>query len=599
MAMFLEDPDWSSFSGKNDQSKWAQRGGYTYQPENTEQRDNTMDRTSFGGRATHYGPNGEVLASSGQQAAANYTSLGQAAAQRGAYQNNWAQSDQSRGQQQTAMGYMQNAAAGGAPSQAQMLGRNMIDQSLQAQMAGAASARGGSLAQAAAMRNAANMGDASRQQGMNQLSALRAQEMAQARGDYFGAASGMRGQDIGQQGMNMQSELAQRQLNQQGQQFNDQLAWNTLRSDQEAAMHQASIDSAEYQAQKQANQHSEDRKTNVMSSFIGALGGALSDFTAKTDVQPVGGPMANPYSAQAPVQSGPSMMGGGMMKGMMMSDVHAKREAFEEGAKYADAAHAGIQLKAPDYAKREAMRNPAAGPATSPEAERAHAERVQAARMAQVATQPPAAPAMAQVAPATQRPLPLAMAVKAIPAMPVMTSDDRAKVVEDYDVGEGPGDRDFDADEYLDSKVPGPRSFEDLHMHRDTKADQARVKRGYEDAAGRDADSIMAGYGAALAKGPATEEAMARANRSMAGSSYAYKPEFTPPEQVPGEKNVGPMAQNMAADPLAQTAVKQDPQSGLLMLDGQKMLKLNSAGIASLQRQIDSLGAAIAKRGRS
>ena len=37
----------------------------------------------------------------------------------------------------------------------------------------------------------------------------------------------------------------------------------------------------------------------------------------------------------------------------------------------------------------------------------------------------------------------------------------------------------------------------------------------------------------------------------------------------------------------------------MLMLDGQKMLKLNSAGIASLQHQIDGLAAAVAKRGRS
>ena len=88
---------------------------------------------------------------------------------------------------------------------------------------------------------------------------------------------------------------------------------------------------------------------------------------------------------------------------------------------------------------------------------------------------------------------------------------------------------------------------------------------------------------------------MAEANRSQAGSSYAYKPEFTPPDQVPGERNVGPMAQNLAADPIARTAVKKDPENGMLMLDVTKLAKLHSAGIASLQDQVDSLGSAVAR----
>lgn len=92
----------------------------------------------------------------------------------------------------------------------------------------------------------------------------------------------------------------------------------------------------------------------------------------------------------------------------------------------------------------------------------------------------------------------------------------------------------------------------------------------------------------------ASRDPMANANRSMQGYAYEYKPGITPPEQKPGEKNVGPMAQSLAADPIARTAVKKDAGTGLLVLDRDKMMKLNSAGIASLQQQNDEQEARIA-----
>jgi hypothetical protein len=92
-----------------------------------------------------------------------------------------------------------------------------------------------------------------------------------------------------------------------------------------------------------------------------------------------------------------------------------------------------------------------------------------------------------------------------------------------------------------------------------------------------------------MAQGPAVDP-MADANRAQAGSIYTYRPGFDAASgQAPGEANVGPMAQTMAADPLASTAVKSDPSTGLLMLDRDKLSKLQSAGIASLQRQVDQL----------
>ncbi len=85
---------------------------------------------------------------------------------------------------------------------------------------------------------------------------------------------------------------------------------------------------------------------------------------------------------------------------------------------------------------------------------------------------------------------------------------------------------------------------------------------------------------------------LAGAARSMAGTPYAYKPGFGQ-GQASGEVNVGPMAQNMAAHPVAATAVKQDP-SGLLMLDQAKLSKLGAAIDADHQRQLDEHEAALA-----
>jgi hypothetical protein len=82
---------------------------------------------------------------------------------------------------------------------------------------------------------------------------------------------------------------------------------------------------------------------------------------------------------------------------------------------------------------------------------------------------------------------------------------------------------------------------------------------------------------------------MASANRAMAPSMYEYKPEFAKAEgQAPGEKNVGPMAQNMAKDPIASVAISKTPE-GLLAINKDKGLKLVMGGLADVQRQLDEM----------
>ncbi len=105
----------------------------------------------------------------------------------------------------------------------------------------------------------------------------------------------------------------------------------------------------------------------------------------------------------------------------------------------------------------------------------------------------------------------------------------------------------------------------------------------------RDFKNGPAAFSDAMAPGKGGGDQVAEANRSMAGSPYAYKPGLTPPEQKPGEPNFGPMAQNMERNPIAGTAVKEDPRTGLKMIDRDKALKVTMSGVADLQKQLDEL----------
>jgi hypothetical protein len=89
--------------------------------------------------------------------------------------------------------------------------------------------------------------------------------------------------------------------------------------------------------------------------------------------------------------------------------------------------------------------------------------------------------------------------------------------------------------------------------------------------------------------GEVPDQAMAGAMRAMEASPYSYKDEFRPDEQAPGEVNVGPMANKMAEDPVARTAIVRDPETKLLAIDKDKGLKVVMGSLASLQDQIDDM----------
>ena len=104
---------------------------------------------------------------------------------------------QARGQEQMATRLQQQAAMGMAPSAAEIQQAEGIRQGMRQQLALANTARGGTGAQLGALRGAREQAALMGLQGAQQGAALRAQEMAGARGAYSQATQAGRAGDLG------------------------------------------------------------------------------------------------------------------------------------------------------------------------------------------------------------------------------------------------------------------------------------------------------------------------------------------------------------------------------------------------------------------
>jgi hypothetical protein len=133
-----------------------------------------------------------------------------------------AQTQQASAPTDAALNLLQAAATGNAPSQAQAVLQQGLDQSIAQQ---AALANSGNMAtQLARQKNAADVGADLSQQTANQAAVLRAQEMAAAREGFAGTASNILGQRLGAQGTTMGAigGLAGQQAGTAGNMFNTQ-----------------------------------------------------------------------------------------------------------------------------------------------------------------------------------------------------------------------------------------------------------------------------------------------------------------------------------------------------------------------------------------
>lgn len=254
-----------------------------------------IDDTAYGGyRSTVVrGPNGELLNDTnagGRQAdVSRFQNMAQAAQARQAYQNNFGGADvylraaeQSRGGELDALGMMRNRALGLGQTPAEQLQRQAMMQGMNEQQSAALSARGGSLAQAAALRSAqANQG-ATMQQGNAQIQALRADDMARAREAYMQGAGQVRAGDyqamgLGQERMAMdqQAALAQRQLNQQAALWGEGQAYDINRASQQAALEKMGQQQGVFEHQLQIDRQEADRTQRLVGAGASAAGSGL------------------------------------------------------------------------------------------------------------------------------------------------------------------------------------------------------------------------------------------------------------------------------------------------------------------------------------
>lgn len=239
-------------------------------------------------------PGGAVLEDrnlSGQTAdVGRYRTLGEVAANQPAYQNNYDQANRYRAMgmvdrtgQMRGLGYMAAAASGQTPTQAQMLGRRMLGESVAAQQSGAASMRGGSLAQAAAMRRQQQGQAGFEQQGRAQIAAAHADELQTARQQYAQAALQMGGLDLQSQKLaqdqanaQMANELQQRQLNQRGQLGYEGMAYDVNAAALQAALQKEQAKAGMYQNQLAIDQSQREREARIMGATTAAVGSGAS-----------------------------------------------------------------------------------------------------------------------------------------------------------------------------------------------------------------------------------------------------------------------------------------------------------------------------------
>lgn len=542
------------------------------------------------------------------EAASRYRQNAEGAQSRQGAQANYDMANQDRAASDQAAGMMLARARGQVPSIAQMQADRQMRQAAAAQASAAASARGPAalaLAQQNAAGNTANVqGDIS---GQAQINA--ANERMQAEQAAFGAYNARASQAAQMSQYNAALQQQQHGLNDQYSLGMTQAEMNVNNTQLGASENYAAAKSGNYLAMR--NLEAQDRALRQQQSqsstnqMLGAAEGAAeigvmaSDERVKQDVVPVsaidqagmavggqgadygrfnftpvagdaGGTGAGISKAKKPLVSDDARKGIGSVLGNMSKNSFAAASA---------PAPAVPQM---NY-QQPVMMQPQLQPITSDE--RAKAPDVVPILGAPRALQEtPEGHAFIAAPPQEQRPSRVQPAMLAASQPQYMMSQSPSDFVVSR-MGAKAKERTMTPEELA--------QWADTEKAR-TQAATAAIERTQKsdkrsEALKAQADAMMAGDRAALARGSSVRpdyDPMAAANRAQAGYSYVYRPEHTPVDQRPGERNVGPIAQNLAANPIARTAVKQTPQ-GVMVLDPNKMIRLHGAGLASAQNQID------------
>lgn len=457
------------------------------------------------------------------QQAATYGLMGRQAQGREGVGINAVQAEQSRLGQNQAAGLMMARAMGQTPSIAGMQAAQDQQRAVAAQASAAAGARGPAalaLAQQNAAANTANAQSAI----SGQAQVATAQERLAAEQAAFGAYGGMRGQDEQRALANAQFADAQRGRND---------AFQLGMTQNEMAVRNAQL-----QAQMQGQGLMAGQQINA-----GAINAGVGGQNAGMNAKLLGGTVGLAQDAisgagdisDARAKMGAQPIGGGLM----LSDVTSKVGLAQLGGP-------NQVMSGPAPASFDAIGGGGMDAMGSLRAHSANATRFQGD-----------------------------------PSGGMMVSDDRAKV------------RDAEREAYLLGRAHGvernpefayggaPRRGEEI-VDRDPW--QAESRRGevpaewlsqYMSQGSRDAGTHYAAQPEMA--GVAGDRMTGQLAKGLAPYAYEYKPGFG----TDGQK-VGPMAQEMAANDVTATAVRQDPQTGLLAIDRDDGLKVALGGVGHL-----------------
>ncbi len=553
-------------------------------------------------------------------------------------QMDMARPDESRGMSMDALGMLRRRAEGGV-TPAQQMQEQQTAGAVAGTQSGAASIKGGAMARAAASRGAQATGARINAQGRQDGAALRAREMADASNQYFGAAQGQRGRDLGVATTQADLDAKQRAANEQRDQFYQGLEFDQKKTTVDDALGRTAAQSAAENSARTASLNESaataNRAKDVANGVLGGLQGGISTFGntqndggAKKSSDPwdpknYSGTGSDPKTKQNVV---PLYEDAG-------SGVERHWDADKSKAKPDAISGASLSGPAPKYSTAKTSDAPARKRAEVGQKARkptaAELKKQADAMLSGINTQKDAQLANGASAGGTRAKAaeydgkyfgsPFPESKKETPAKAAPNFKD---VLEER-FGEGGESR---GDPYRTPPPPNgvtgaPKGYAASRnggmgsMFGSTMRPEYSLGSGYSDDPSKSYESrpqirpenqwapgsadLYAGSHARdiATSDPKTKNAdehfggpMADANRSMEPSSYEYKDEFLPPEQQRGETNVGPMADKMEADPVAGTAIVKDPNTGMLAIDKTKGLKLVMGGLASLQRQVDQMG---------
>lgn len=533
---------------------------------------------------------------------------------------------QDRLQQQQALGLMEQRARGLVPSVAEMqaqrdMGRAVADQSSIA--AGARGAAGLALAQQQAAGNSAAL--TSRISNDAQVNA--ANERMQAEQAWFGGLSGMRGQDTQSQTVDLQTAQAQAQLNAAQRAQNDSYSMGLYGNEQnvrqaQLASHnnrqahklgQMGMAMQAQQNKQQQQQQSSDRTLGMIGTGVMAVGSMFSDVMAKENVQPLigagmgGGAMGLGASLAQPTASERmgGMLGGGgaAMAGSSMAIPRAPEQGFNWGqglSKGLGALGYGMRSWSDEHTKQNAV---SLGYAAGLMAQPGDGDPMREAKASAWDEGNGAALADAKKLSAMSGPELKKLADAGHP-LAVMVRDMRANAWDEGRASHQQQARQEDPYAALKAQAQGAMSEGEAQhqglMDRgpavsDHDAERRRYMSQFEYR--WDPETKRHGRNPDFRSDPVTDQFA----QGLAPSAYEYKPEFRGGGMgSPGTK-VGPMAQNMAANPVTATAVRRDPRTGLLAIDGADGLKValaaggsNAAKIQQIEQRLAELQAGAA-----